>query len=208
MARENRPKPKRRGLRFRMRTFLVVLTIFCVWLGWFLYRVERQQETVAWVIGNGGNVRYDFEFSGGRAPFVPEWLREMLGVDCFSTIVSVGFYSDNTMRLPLSDVTPLASLTNLEGLRLAGTQVSDLTPIAKLTNLKELDLATTQISDVTPLAGLTNLKRLKLFGTRVSDVTPLAGLTNLEELVLSKTQVSDEQIDKLKQALPNCRIIR
>jgi hypothetical protein len=161
----------------------------------------------AWVIGNGGNVRYDFEFNGGRDPFVPEWLREMLGVDCFSTIVSVGFYSDNTMRLPLSDVTPLASLTNLEGLRLAGTQVSDLTPIAELTNLKELDLAITQVQDLTPLAGLTNLKRLKLFGTRVSDVTPLAGLTNLEELVLSKTQVSNEQIDKLKQALPNCRII-
>jgi hypothetical protein len=34
----------------------------------------------------------------------------------------------------------------------------------------------------------------------------LAELTNLKELQLQNTPVSDEQVQKLRQALPNCKI--
>ena len=54
-----------------------------------------------------------------------------------------------------------------------------MTPLAGLTALQTLNLAGTQVSDVTPLAGLTALQTLNLAGTQVSDVTPLAGLTAL-----------------------------
>ncbi len=46
--------------------------------------------------------------------------------------------------------------------------VSDLTPLANMTNLKGLYLYGTNVSDITPLANLTNLKGLYLYGTKVS----------------------------------------
>ena len=45
-----------------------------------------------------------------------------------------------------------------------------------------------------------------LFLPRADSPLNLAELTNLKELQLYKTQVSDEQVQKLRQALPNCKI--
>ena len=207
------PKPKRRWLRFNLRTLLIVLTVFCVWLGWYLLRVEQQRDAVRWVAEDGGTVRYDYDFDlddesiDDGKPSVPKWLLDMLGVDYFSTVTFVGISMELSDVTPLatlkslrflylsntqvSDVTPLTGLTNLEQLLLGKTQVTDVTPLAGLTNLEYLDLSDTQVSDVTALAGLSNLKYLWLKETLVSDVTPLAGLTNLEQLVLRGTQVSD-----------------
>ena len=42
-------KPKRRFLRFSVSTLLIVLTIFCVVLGWKVEQARKQRETVAWV---------------------------------------------------------------------------------------------------------------------------------------------------------------
>ncbi len=89
------PKYRRRWLRFSLRTFLIVLTILCVWLGWYLHRVEQQRAAVRWVRENGGAVRYDYEFDSddkfidASQPPVPKWLVDMLGVDYFVSVVSV-----------------------------------------------------------------------------------------------------------------------
>jgi|GEM_PF-2631493 len=91
-----------------------------------------------------------------------------------------------------SDITPLAGLTNLVRLGLAGCgQLSDISPLAGLTNLEVLDLSVNEISDLSPLAGLTNLESLWLDANPISDVSPLAGLTNLSVLGLYYTQISD-----------------
>ncbi|MCH8149518.1 MAG: hypothetical protein IH987_16295 [Planctomycetes bacterium] len=45
-----------------------------------------------------------------------------------------------------------------------------------------------------------------LADSQVSNLTPLAGLKNLEWLDLNRTQVSEEQVEELRQALPNCFI--
>ena len=94
-------------------------------------------------------------------------------------------------RTAVSDVSPLAGLTQLTYLDLALTAVSDVSPLAGLTQLTYLNLAITAVSDVSPLAGLTQLTVLSLTGTAVSDVSPLAGLTQLTELRLLQTDVSD-----------------
>ena len=65
---------------------------------------------------------------------------------------------------------------DLEHLDLRNTQVSDLSPLAGLTNLRYLYLSRTQVSDLRPLAGLTRLRYLYLSGTQVEDLSPLAGL--------------------------------
>ena len=185
--------PRRRWLRFNLRTFLIVLTILCVWLSWYSIRAKQQREAVIWVLKNGGTVEYDYEYEGQKfihdsQPSAPKLLLDLLGVDYFSAVTRVEF---NNSQKQVSDVTPLASLTKLEDLELSDTQVSDLAPLADLTNLKKLRLSITQVSDVRPLAGLANLETLMLLQTQVSDLTPLAGLTSLETLVLTDTQVSD-----------------
>ena len=43
------PKRKRRWFRFSLKTFVVVLTVFCVWLGLLVHRVNKQKEAVQWV---------------------------------------------------------------------------------------------------------------------------------------------------------------
>ena len=91
----------------------------------------------------------------------------------------------------ISDVSPLAALTQLTTLSLAYTGVSDISPLAALTQLTWLSLDATAVSDVSPLAALTQLTTLFLYYTDVSDVSPLANLTQLTTLFLYYTDVSD-----------------
>ena len=101
-------------------------------------------------------------------------------------------WSDGELhRNPISNVSPLASLTNLEWLDLSGTDVSDVSALANLTNLVVLNLWSTDVSDVSALENLTKLEWLSLDYTDVSDVSALAHLTKLEWLGLSGTDVSD-----------------
>ncbi|MBK8904093.1 MAG: NACHT domain-containing protein [Anaerolineaceae bacterium] len=91
----------------------------------------------------------------------------------------------------VSDLTPLANLTQLQALSLGNTAVDNLTPLANLTQLRLLNLNDTAVSDLTLLANLTQLQRLNLWGTDVSDLTPLANLTQLQVLFMNKTGVRD-----------------
>ena len=182
---------KQRWLRISLRTTLVAFTVLCVSLGWYVYRVGKQQTAARWILENRGQVVYAFEnetqLSDSRSPsFVPKWLFDVLGADYFSSVTEV-----NGLQTDLSDIAPLAALTKLEILNLDDTQVTDLTPLANLTELVSLSLSNTPVQNVKPLAGLTKLEGLYLDGTHVSDLSPLEELTNLEELFLFSTQVSD-----------------
>ncbi|MBE9183527.1 leucine-rich repeat domain-containing protein [Microcoleus sp. LEGE 07076] len=91
----------------------------------------------------------------------------------------------------ISDLKPLASLTNLTGIWLNGNQISDIKPLASLTNLDWLYLNGNQISDIKPLASLTNLDWLIINNNKISDIKPLASLTNLTWLNLRDNKISD-----------------
>ena len=54
--------------------------------------------------------------------------------------------------------------------------MTDISPLAGLTQLVELSLDNNQISDVSPLSGLTNLRLLRLSGNPIADTSPLATL--------------------------------
>jgi hypothetical protein len=57
------------------------------------------------------------------------------------------------------------------------------------------------------LNGLTNLEYLDLDNNNISDISPLKGLTNLKVLYISYNPlITQEQVDALKEALPDCRI--
>ena len=128
----------------------------CLWLGWFVNRVNQQRQTVQWVTELGGFVRYDYENPLRIAELPgPDWLRNLIGIDYFANVVMV-----DLSGAQVNDLTPLANLKNLETLYLSDTPVSDVKPLANLTKLKRLIL-NTQVSDVTPLTNLKNLKILK-----------------------------------------------
>ena len=107
---------------------------------------------------------------------------------------------------PVSDLSPLANLTALRSLELRQTSVSDLTPIANLTRLRSLSLWRTTVSDLTPLVSLTGLLRLDLEGASISDLSPLSNLTNLQSLDLTGVDISENEVRKLRDALPHCDI--
>ena len=74
----------------------------------------------------------------------------------------------------VSDVSPLAKLTGLTRLRVAGNNnVSDISPLAQLTGLKWLELSENRISDISPLVKLKNLTWLHVGGNEISDFSPL-----------------------------------
>ncbi len=89
----------------------------------------------------------------------------------------------------VSDLRPLAGLSQLTGLDLMETEVEDLNPLAGLSKLTHLDLSGTAVSDLRPLAGLSKLTSLDLSRTTVKGLSPLAGLSQLTSLDLSRTMV-------------------
>ena len=107
----------------------------------------------------------------------------------------------------ISNLTPLANLTKLRLLILMKTKVSNLTPLVNLTALQHLDLYGTSVSDLTPLSNLAKLQSLILMETKVSDLTPLANLTKLQLLNLTGTGITENEVSKLRDALPHCHIL-
>ena len=98
---------------------------------------------------------------------------------------------------------------------LAKNNITDITPLAMLTELEWLDLDCNQITDVTPLQSLTKLRELRLGSwggnksqscNQVSDITPLFGLVNLESLDITNNPVSLSQYFDFMDAVPNCRV--
>lgn len=132
----------------------------------------------------------------------------------------------------------IEGIVSLRLLRLSRTKVSDdgLRHIERLPELVMLYLSHNAITDqgIEHVVQLQRLKALQLSGTRIGDpsVVRLSELTDLEYLGLDKTQVTDaslsylgrlkklkylnlsgtkithEGLQKLKTALPNCKIVQ
>lgn len=76
-------------IRVSLRSFVVLLTIACLCLGWFVNRVRQQRRVVQWIEDAGGFVEYRYwngdEISRFMPPPVPEELRDLIGIDYFAT---------------------------------------------------------------------------------------------------------------------------
>ncbi len=83
--------------------------------------------------------------------------------------------------------------------------------IATLVNLKKLSLQGTPLTDagVKHLERLPGLKQLDLSATRITDAAleHLMGLISLQQLKLPD-RITDEGVNKLRQALPSCKILK
>ncbi|MFC6295790.1 MucBP domain-containing protein [Lactiplantibacillus daoliensis] len=80
----------------------------------------------------------------------------LTGLEYATNITDLNLLNDlNTPNVhwqaDITDITPLAALTNLTRLQLIGQRVSDITPLANLKQLVDLNLANNQISDFSSL---------------------------------------------------------
>ena len=136
----------------------------------------------------------------------PEWLRQVIGLDYFASVVSVRInlasdeYLDATSELP-----------DLRDLRIAcDSKISDRAweNLTRFTSLESLYLRGMRDSATSNLCGLNRLRLLYITNTDITD----AGLVNLKELHalrtlnLGGTKVTDAGVASLRAALPNCRV--
>ena len=91
----------------------------------------------------------------------------------------------------ITDISPIAGLTNLRSLGLRLNNISDITAITGMTDMGHLILSDNNISDITPLAGMPDLHFVNLWNNNISDISPLAGLRNLDWLGLGGNPITD-----------------
>jgi Leucine-rich repeat (LRR) protein len=78
------------------------------------------------------------------------------------------------------------------GIGLEMNNISDISPLANLTNLADLSLSVNNIGDISPLAGLTNMHILHLFDNNINDISPLVengGLGEGDEVYLENNNL-------------------
>jgi internalin A len=81
----------------------------------------------------------------------------------------------------------LDTLSSLEAVSVAGTDLASLDWLQGLPHLQRLECRSIEVRDLQPLAGLTALRWLDCSFTQVRDLQPLAGLTALQRLDCSNT---------------------
>ena len=116
---------------------------------------------------------------------------------------------------PVTDLTGLEILYNLETLYLSNCYAQDLSPLSNLSNLTSLTLAREDetelslIEDLSPLASLSLLESLDLSGQGVSNIDALLEMQNLSEVNLSGNYLdtrAGSAVDAVVQAFPNPNI--
>lgn len=249
--------PQCRWPRFGLRAFFIVVAAISILLGSYVVRVREQRVAVAAIRNWGGQVRFSYELSDRERldrsvlmmraastqasppvfadplPPGPEWLREILGDDFFSSVVVVE--SKTLERVDLQTLKPLKGikrltffgarivdddlqhlkhLGNLEILHLSATKITDcgIHHLLALPKLKILSLNYTAVADegVRQLLTAPALEHLEINNTNVTDATlaNLRNLPSLKSLGIRHTQVTAEALKEFQRAMPNCRLVR
>lgn len=96
-------------------------------------------------------------------------------------------------NVPLTDISPLAALVNLEVLHFnyINAGANALTHFQNLTKLKILQATKAGITTVDPIKHITTLTHLFLNENALTDHAQIANLTNLQELQVNKTGLSN-----------------
>lgn len=205
-------------MRFGLRSFFVLLTVFavgCAWLGWQVRRAQLEDRVISKLKGTTGghtfNVSYDSYFRPSDGPGLPDIipigparLTSLLGTDIYRTVSLV-------QSVPTAGNTFSAFAKEENGKRVwgmnrqynCGCRDADIVEIAKLSNLRWLLLDANPVTDkgVESLAALQKLEHLGLEHTMVTDegVRSIATLPRLQTLNLSRTDITKECVEILGQ---------
>jgi hypothetical protein len=206
-------KPRLRWYQFSLRSLLIFVTlcaIACSWLATWMQGQRRQFEAakafghvVSWERHDG---YYNYGTPSRRLykikPCVMLFYRKTFIGKCFDddTLFNVTeivcgssfYYSERTSKNPAvsdANIFNIRYLKHLQRLSISGAQISDdgLKYIQTLPHLETLDLDNVDITD----AGLVYLE----------------GLSELKWLIITQTQVTKQGVEKLRRALPKCKIV-
>ena len=197
---------QRRWLQFSLRGLLVAITLGGIWLGRHVERVKHQKQAVAVWRGLGAEIGFRHEltqpklgvayFDSRRAPPAPAAVRRLLGDEHFETPIRMRLVTSKMVAS--QDFAALAGLPELETLEVyARFQLTDATlaQLGRLRRLKRLVLANidgaSDASGVSP-AALDDLSRLG----------------SLRELYLFDDVFIEADVERLRAALPDCKIGR
>ncbi len=125
-------------------------------------------------------------------------------------MLRIGHLCFSRGRLTRDACEVLPSLSEVESVILRDVHGADIAAkyITKMPSLTGLELVGQAIHDdvFSEFENLTQLETLVIDRSQVTDLTPLARMPNLEELWLLDTQTPVQEIQRLRKALPNCRI--
>ena len=162
-----------------------------------------------WYICPGRRVklRYDATaFSTGKGRQDPRFTAKQIWerLQYFPHLLAIDVGHNN-----VSDLSFLTNFPELKRLICIDSQrpVTDLSPLAELKELEYIELFMQNITDISPLADHTKLLDLNLCHNNITDLSPLYSCTALERLHISyNPNLTDEEVAKLQEKLPNCVI--
>ena len=134
-------------------------------------------------------------------PSTDGYVTSIVGLEQLVSLERFSLDGSSDVDYTVSDLSPLASLTNLEYLVIRWKGIRDIAPLSGLYNLTYLSLFNNNVSDITPLSELTNLENLYLTINNISDFRPLASLTNLTSLGVSIQSINLGQV-AINQPVP------
>ncbi len=109
----------------------------------------------------------------------------------------------------LSKLYGLEKFDRLESLRLGRNWIENISVLQDSRSretLKVLDLSFNRIQDISALSALTALEELDLTGNQINSVQALMHLDRLQILRLGGNPLTEQQIQALREALPNCKV--
>lgn len=165
--------------------------------------------TLNWLICSGRRVylRSDATaFSTGKGRQDPRYTSKQIWeyLQYFPELVAIDVGHNN-----VSDLTFLTNFPNLKRLICVDSKkpVTDLSPLAELYELEYIELFMQDITDISALANHTKLLDLNLCHNDITDLSPLYSCTSLERLHISyNPRLTAEEVARLQEKLPNCVI--
>lgn len=192
-----KPNLPRRWFRLHLRTLLILITAFAIWLGWHMHQRRQHQKTIAEIRAMGGDATVSLgSLSLANRVLAPTKLENNVWL--------------NGQKISDDDLRIIRSLPNLVGLHLADNRIGDqgLAHLAGLKKLEVLDLAANPLITNGGLAHLKDLTELKWLLLRNNSQITDEGLVHLEKLqkldilILYGTSVTPAGRKKLQQKLP------
>ncbi|HJT35201.1 MAG TPA: hypothetical protein VJ783_24465 [Pirellulales bacterium] len=191
----------RRMLQFSLRTFLVLLTAGCIWLGLKTEKVRRQRYLVRMVNNLGGELAYDYQYQWGPVqlgtpptPPGPKLLRSVLGDDYFADLVSV-----QVKNVAEQDIARIAKQKSLRHLSVSsGVGDESLESISRLRHLERLELYGGRFTGAgfDRLSALPKLRALVIgnMGLSEESARSIGRLVHLEQLSLEHTRLASKHL--------------
>ena len=165
--------------------------------------VAQTPDETAWFEGLSPEWKLELQFSMERIIGNPSQYRSVSAKEVAWISDWKGFFFSNYS--PISDLTPIARLKNVERLNMNNMPVKDISAIKTL-NLYQLSLNFTKVESLAGLEGMTNLEKLDLAGTNVKSLKPLYTCKNLEALDVRGTPLQEKDLIDLQKQLPDCVI--